>query len=57
MKRCCELGPLATLVPILREKGPREIKITGEVEAHITRLACAEPKEGRSRWTLSLIAE
>jgi hypothetical protein len=56
-KRCCEVGPLAALDPKPREKGPREIKITGEVEAHITRLACAEPPEGRARWTLSLIAE
>lgn len=56
-KRCCEVGPLAALDPKPREKGPREIKITGEVEAHITRLACAQPPEGRTRWTLSLIAE
>lgn len=34
-----------------------EIKITGEVEAHVTRLACAQPPEGRTRWTLSLFAE
>ena len=56
-KRCCEVGPLAALDPKPREKGPREIKITGEVEAHITRLACAQPPEGRVRWTLSLIAQ
>ncbi|YCM44713.1 helix-turn-helix domain-containing protein [Verrucomicrobiaceae bacterium 227] len=56
-KRCCEVGPLAALDPKPRESGPREIKITGEVEAHITRLACAQPPEGRTRWTLSLIAE
>ena len=56
-KRCCEVGPLAALESKPREKGPREIKITGEVEAHITRLACSKPPEGRARWTLSLIAE
>jgi len=56
-KRCCEVGPLCALDPIPREKGPREIKITGEVEAHITRLACAQPPEGHARWTLTLIAE
>lgn len=56
-KRCCEVGPLAALDSKPRESGPREIKITGEVEAHITRLACAQPPEGRTRWTLSLIAE
>ena len=56
-KRCCEVGPLAALEPKPRERGPREIKITGEVEAHITRLACAQPPEGRVCWTLTLIAE
>ena len=56
-KRSCEVGPLAALDPKPRERGPREIKITGEVEAHITRLACAQPPEGRACWTLSLIAE
>ena len=39
-----------------RETPPIEPKITGEVEAHITALACSEPPEGRARWTLHLIA-
>ncbi len=33
-----------------------ETKLTGEVEAHITRLACGDPPEGHARWTLALIA-
>lgn len=56
-KRCCEVGPIACLDPKHRENPPRKIKITGEVEAHITRLACSEPPLGHVRWTLSLIAE
>lgn len=55
-KRCCEVGPLAAIERKKRETGPREIKLTGEVEAHVTRLACSDPPEGHTRWTLALIA-
>lgn len=41
----------------VRETPPREIKITGEVEAHILALCCQDPPEGYSRWTLKLLAE
>ena len=30
-------------------------KITGEIEAKITLLACSEPPKGAARWTLSLL--
>lgn len=55
-KRCCEVGPLGALESKQRETPPREIKVTGEVEAHIIRLACSAPPEGHARWTLSLLA-
>lgn len=32
-------------------------KCTGDVEARIIALACSEPPEGRSRWTLRLLSE
>lgn len=32
-------------------------KITGDVEAHLTLLACSSPPEGRQRWTLQLLAD
>lgn len=32
-------------------------KIDGEVEAHLVALACSSPPEGRSRWTLRLLAD
>jgi len=32
-------------------------KITGEIEAQLTLLACSTPPEGRSRWTLQLLAD
>jgi hypothetical protein len=32
-------------------------KITGEMEAKITALACSDPPEGHARWTLRLLAD
>jgi len=40
-----------------RETPPREIQFGGEFEAHLLALACSEPPEGRSRWTIRLLAE
>jgi transposase len=32
-------------------------KVTGEVEARICTIACSQPLEGRSRWTMQMIAD
>jgi hypothetical protein len=32
-------------------------KIDGDAEAHLIALACSEAPEGRSRWTLRLLAD
>ena len=40
-----------------RETPPVEPKITGEVEAKIIALSCSSPPEGRSRWSLRLLAD
>ena len=32
-------------------------KITGDIEARICLIACSEPPEGRSRWTMQMIAD
>ena len=32
-------------------------KITGDIEARITMLACSEPPKGHTRWTLRLLAD
>jgi hypothetical protein len=32
-------------------------KITGDIEAHIITIACSVPPEGKSRWTLQMIAD
>lgn len=55
--RCCEVGPLGALERKAREKPPREVKITGDVQAHVIQLACSKPPAGRARWTLRLMAE
>ena len=36
---------------------PREILFGGEFEAKLLALACSEVPEGRSRWTVRLLAE
>ena len=35
----------------------RAPKLTGDVEARLVLLACSQPPEGRTRWTLKLLAE
>ena len=53
----CEKGLEATLNRKKRETPPVPAKVTGEVEAHVIALACGEPPEGYSRWTLRLLAD
>lgn len=40
-----------------REMGPREIKVTGDVEARLIALCCSPVPEGYARWTVRLIAD
>jgi len=40
-----------------RETPPVPAKVNGEVEARIIALACKEPPEGYTRWTVRLLAE
>ena len=55
-RRCCEVGPLAALARKPRVTPGRKVKITGEVQARITQLACTKPPAGHARWTLKLLA-
>jgi len=32
-------------------------KVTGEIEAHICTIACSQPPQGHSRWTMQAIAD
>lgn len=40
-----------------RETPPREIRFGGEFEAKLIALACSQPPEGRTRWTVRLLAQ
>ena len=40
-----------------REMGPREIKVTGDVEARLIALCCSPVPEGYARWTVRLLAD
>jgi len=54
-KNYCERG----LAAIHRRKPDREynLKLDGDAEARLIKLACSEPPEGHSRWTLHLLAD
>lgn len=44
----------------LERRRPRRVyarKLDGDGEAHLVALACQEPPEGRSHWTLQLLAD
>jgi len=47
----------ATVVRKKREVGPREIKITGDVEAHLIALCRSPAPEGYAKWTVRLLAD
>jgi transposase len=56
-RRFIEAGFAAALSPY---RGPNRVyttKLDGEGEAHLIALACSQPPEGRSRWTLTLLAD
>ena len=55
-KRFVEEG-LASALERKKRETPPVIKIDGEAEAQIIAVACSAPPEGRSRWTLQLIAD
>lgn len=47
----------AALNPRPQPPRPDKIKIKGDIEQHLLRLACSDPPEGRCHWTLQLLAE
>ena len=50
-------GLEATITRKKRATPPTPPKVTGEVEAHIIALACGDPPDGYSKWTLRLLAD
>lgn len=56
-ERCCERGLLASLERKRQKNPSRQRKLHGAAEAQLVRLACSQPPEGRSRWTLTLLGD
>jgi len=55
-QRFVEQGLQAALERKKRALPPREKILGGKEEAHLIALACSDAPEGRSRWTLKLLA-
>lgn len=56
-RRYVEQGLDAAIIRKKRATPPIEPKITGDVEAKIIALSCSAPPDGRSRWSLRLLAD
>ena len=56
-QRLVTQGLPAALNPRAQPQRPDKIKIKGDVEQALIRLACSEPPEGRCHWTLQLLAD
>lgn len=56
-KRFVEQGVHGALDRKQRAKPPREKILDGAGEARLIALACSQPPEGRTRWTLELLAD
>ena len=56
-KQAAERGPLSLLERKQRTTPPTPAILDGEKEAQLTKIACSTPPDGRSRWTLQLLAD
>lgn len=56
-KRAVEEGPTAALERKRRLTPPTPAKLDGDGEARLVALACSQPPEGRSHWTMQLLAD
>lgn len=56
-KRAALEGPLSLLERKKRETPPTPPILDGEKEAQLTKIACSKPINGRSRWTLQMLAD
>lgn len=54
-KRYCDNGLDSALHEKARSGAP--LKIDSRIEAQLTLLACSEPPDGRSKWTVRLLAD
>jgi transposase len=57
-KQCVQEGASKTIQRTSGRPAGSQVKtLDGVAEAHLIALACSEPPEGRSRWTLRLLAD
>lgn len=56
-RRLVTEGFAAALNPNPQPPRPDKVKIKGDVEQELVRLACSDPPEGRCHWTLQLLAD
>jgi hypothetical protein len=56
-QRLVTAGLPAALNPRPQPPRPAKVKIKGDVEQQLIRLACSDPPEGRCHWTLQLLAD
>jgi transposase len=56
-KRLVTEGLQQALDPRPQPPRPDRIKIKGDVEQQLVRLACSDPPQGRCHWTLQLLAD
>ncbi len=50
-------GIIAAVSPRPQPPRPDKVKIKGNVEQELIRVACSDPPQGRCRWTLCLLAD
>lgn len=50
-------GLPAALVPRPQPVRPGKVKIKGDLEQRLVKLACSDPPQGRCHWTLQLLAD
>ncbi len=56
-QRCVTQGLAAALDHRPQPPRPDKVKIKGDVEQELIRLACRDPPKGRCRWTLCLLGD
>jgi transposase len=56
-QRCVTEGLEAAVNHRPQPPRPDKVKIKGDVEQELIRLACTDPPQGRCRWTLCLLAD
>lgn len=56
-KQAALQGPASLLERKQREIPPTLAILDGQKEAQLTKLACSTPPDGRSRWTLQMLAD